>query len=487
VSEPVRILVADDEPNLRRVLGAILAREGYDVVQAVDGEEALAAADDGIDVVITDLRMPRVDGMEVLRRMVDQHPDVPVIMITAHGSVDSAVEAVKLGAFDYVEKPFEQEHIRQIVSKAVRQSEAQRRAPRTLGTADVALHGRFGIVGESPSMRQIFAVIEKVADTPSTVLITGESGTGKELVAKALHEHSSRASSPFIKINCAAIPKTLMESELFGYEKGAFTGAVGSKPGRFELADKGTLFLDEIGEIPVEMQVKLLRALQESEFERVGGLKTIKVDVRLITATNRDLEKEIRAGNFREDLYYRLNVVPLHIPPLRERREDIPLLAEHIVKKFNERLKKHVAGIEPDALERLVAYGWPGNIRELENVLERTLLFSDSTRIRLRDLPPLSSTPPSEAGSPAGASSPPVSMTASLSSAPVSSLPASIPGSPQSLKDIVRAETDRVERELIVRALDETGGNVTQAAKLLRISRKSLQMKMKDFGLRERE
>src|SRR5215468_304429 len=384
----VRVLVADDEPNLRRVLGAILVREGFEVLQAQDGEEAMAVVDDGVDVVITDLRMPRIDGMQVLRRMVAEHPDVPVIMITAHGSVDSAVEAVKLGAFDYVEKPFEQEHIRQIVSKAVRQSEAQRRAPRTLGTSDVALHGRFGIVGESPSMRQIFAVIEKVADTPSTVLITGESGTGKELVAKALHEHSSRASSPFIKINCAAIPKTLMESELFGYEKGAFTGAVGSKPGRFELADKGTLFLDEIGEIPVEMQVKLLRALQESEFERVGGLKTIKVDVRLITATNRDLEKEIRAGNFREDLDYRLNVVPLHIPPLRERREDIPLLTEHIVRKFNERLKKHVGGLEPEALERLVAYGWPGNIRELENVLERTLLFCDSPRIRVRDLPP---------------------------------------------------------------------------------------------------
>src|SRR5215470_1054343 len=302
MAEPVRILVADDEPNLRRVLGAILARDGYEVVQAGDGEEALAAAEDGVDVVIADLRMPRVDGMEVLRRVVEEHPDVPVIMITAHGSVDSAVEAVKLGAFDYVEKPFEQEHIRQIVSKAVRQSEAQRRAPRTLGAGDVSQHGRFGIVGESPSMRQIFQVIEKVADTPSTVLITGESGTGKELVAKALHEQSSRRAGPFIKINCAAIPKTLMESELFGYEKGAFTGAVGSKPGRFELADKGTLFLDEIGEIPVEMQVKLLRALQESEFERVGGIKTIKVDVRLVAATNRDLAAEVSRQHFREDL-----------------------------------------------------------------------------------------------------------------------------------------------------------------------------------------
>src|SRR5262249_46374204 len=263
---------------------------------------------------------------------------------------------------------------------------------------------------------------------------------------------------------------------LFGYEKGAFTGAVGSKPGRFELADKGTLFLDEIGEIPVEMQVKLLRALQESEFERVGGIKTIKVDVRLITATNRDLEKATKDGVFREDLYYRLNVVPLHIPPLRERREDIPLLVEHIVRKFNERLKKQVVGVEPDALDRLVAYAWPGNIRELENVLERTLLFCDGPRIRVRDLPPEIGLGP--ASSLSATPIPPNSALASQSVPPVG---------PASLKDIVRAETERVERELIVRALDETGGNVTQAAKLLKISRKSLQMKMKEFGLRERE
>ncbi len=480
MTEPVRILVADDEPNLRRVLGAILVRDGYEVVQAENGEEALALVDDGVDVVISDLRMPRLDGMEVLRRIVAEHPDVPVIMITAHGSVDSAVEAVKLGAFDYVEKPFEQEHIRQIVGKAVRQSEAQRRAPRTFGQDDVSRHGKFGIVGESASMRQIFQVIEKVADTPSTVLITGESGTGKELVAKALHEHSSRKGNPFIKINCAAIPKTLMESELFGYEKGAFTGAVGSKPGRFELADQGTLFLDEIGEIPVEMQVKLLRALQESEFERVGGIKTLKVNVRLITATNRDLEREIRSGNFREDLFYRLNVVPLHIPPLRERREDIPLLAEHIIRKFNERLKKNVSGLSPDALERLAGYAWPGNIRELENVLERTLLFCDSPQILVADLPPeiVAQSAPSGGVTSASVSSSPVGERTG-ERAPT--------GPPQSLKEIVRAETERVERELIVRALDETGGNVTQAAKLLKISRKSLQMKMKEFGLRERE
>src|SRR6478672_11946097 len=321
---PAKILVADDEQNLRRVLVALLRREGHEVVQAASGLEAIDRLAD-VDVVITDLRMPGADGMEVLRAAAKTHPHVPVIMITAYGSVGQAVEAIKAGAFDYIEKPFEQDQIHLIVEKAIGQAAANRMAPRpTLDPAsDPEASGRFGLVGQSPEIQNIFAVIEKVADTPSTVLITGESGTGKELVAKALHENSRRRTGPFIKINCAAIPKTLMESELFGYEKGAFTGAVGAKPGRFELAHGGTLFLDEIGEIPVEMQVKLLRVLQESECERVGGIRTIKIDVRLVTATNRDLLQDISAGSFREDLYYRLNVVPIHIPPLRERREDI--------------------------------------------------------------------------------------------------------------------------------------------------------------------
>jgi transcriptional regulator with GAF, ATPase, and Fis domain len=368
----------------------------------------------------------------------------------------------------------------------------------------------------------VFDVIGKVADSPSTVLITGESGTGKELVAKALHENSSRKGGPFIKINCAAIPKTLMESELFGYDKGAFTGAVSSKPGRFELADGGTLFLDEIGEIPVEMQVKLLRAIQESEFERVGGIKTIKVDVRLITATNRDLEQEIARGNFREDLYYRLNVVPLQVPPLRKRPGDVPLLVRHIIRRFNERLKKNVSGIDDEALIALEAHGWPGNIRELENVLERTILFGAGPIINRADLPeeltaaataaasaaaaaatvaspsmtppgglPVMGPPPSSPAMPAVASG------AGAGLAGLGGLDDDDDATPQetagersgpgdtSLKDIVRAETSRVEREVITRALGETGGNVTQAAKLLKISRKSLQMKMKELGLRD--
>src|SRR5438270_4394757 len=337
---------------MRRVLEAILRREGYDVITAANGVEALSGMSANVHTVITDLKMPGLDGMGLLKKLSADYPDVPVVMITAHGSVENAVEAVKLGAFDYLEKPFEQEQIRQIVSKAMNTYALARRD----ATLDIpAGRGRFKLIGQSGAIRQIFVAVETVADTPSTLLISGESGTGKELIARALHENSSRRGQPFIKINCAAIPKTLMESELFGYEKGAFTGAVGSKPGRFELAHGGTLFLDEIGEIPVEMQVKLLRVLQESEFERVGGIKTIKVDVRLVTATNRNLAAEVLDKQFRDDLFYRLNVVPVHLPPLRERRGDIPLLVEHFIARFNERLKKNIAGVDEEALARLMA------------------------------------------------------------------------------------------------------------------------------------
>jgi DNA-binding NtrC family response regulator len=481
--QPAKILVADDEQNLRRVLAAMLRRDGHEVVLAASGLEAIDHLAE-VDIVITDLRMPGADGMEVLRTATRNHPHVPVIMITAYGSVGQAVEAIKAGAFDYIEKPFEQDSIRVIVDKAIGQASANKLAPRSLlYQVEGDSRGKYGLVGQSSEMQGIFAVIEKVADTPSTVLITGESGTGKELVAKALHEQSSRKHQPFIKINCAAIPKTLMESELFGYEKGAFTGATSSKPGRFELADGGTLFLDEIGEIPVEMQVKLLRAIQESEFERVGGLKTIKVDVRLITATNRDLEQEIARGNFREDLFYRLNVVPLQIPPLRQRKGDIPLLVAHVIKKFNERLKKSITGIADDALAALEAHTWPGNIRELENVLERTILFCKGDRIERQDLQ-LAAAP----GAPAVEPAVPRTITGDSQQLPVIEEDVEEAGEISgSLKDVVRVEVARVERELIVKALDETGGNVTQAARLLKISRKSLQMKMKEFGLRDRE
>ncbi|HEY4156637.1 MAG TPA: sigma-54 dependent transcriptional regulator [Polyangiaceae bacterium] len=466
--ERKQILVVDDEPNLRRVLSAQLERDGYDVHTAEDGEQALQILrDNHLDLVITDLRMPKIDGMELLRQAVAMDEDLPVVMITAHGTVDNAVEALKTGAFDYLTKPFDQAEVRAIVRKALRTrdlsaTEASRQQP------DATFAARYGIIGQSPSIIELYAVLDRVADTPTTVLITGESGTGKELVARALHENSSRRDKPFIKVNCAAIPKDLMESELFGHERGAFTGAVGSKPGRFELASGGTLFLDEIGSIPVEMQVKLLRALQESEFERVGGVKTIHVDVRLIAATNSDLKKEITQGTFREDLYYRLNVVPIRLPSLRERGSDIPLLAQHFIDKFNTRLKKSVLGLEEDCEARLVAYPWPGNIRELENVIERAVLFSDGANLKSSDLP-------SEMQ---GASTP----------EPPSTTPtADVATRSDGLKEQVKAAMSRLERELIIKALAQTTGNVTHAARLLKISRKGLQLKMKELGLRERD
>jgi DNA-binding NtrC family response regulator len=312
----------------------------------------------------------------------------------------------------------------------------------------------------------VYAVIDRVADTPTTVLVTGESGTGKELVARALHENSARRERPFIKVNCAAIPRDLMESELFGYEKDAFTGAVAAKPGRFELANGGTLFLDEIGSIPLETQVKLLRALQEGELERVGGIGTIRVDVRLVAASNSDLKKEIASGTFREDLFYRLNVVPIHLPPLRDREGDTLLLARHFIEKFDARLGKTVEGFEPDVERVLVTYPWPGNIRELENVIERAVLFCDAPKLRLDDLP---------------------AEIRGDRPAPPSVSPAQTTTPADGLKEQVKAAMSRLERELIVRALEQTRGNVTHAARLLKISRKGLQLKMKELGLRERD
>jgi two-component system, NtrC family, response regulator len=455
------VLIVDDELNIRRVLAAMLKREGYEVTTAADGEQALAVLQKTpVHVVVTDLVMPRMSGLALLERAQAEFPDVPVIMITAHGTVDSAVQALKAGAFDYITKPFEQEELKKVIAKATRAHELERQNVHAAAAP---------LVGASQSMRHVYEIVSKVADSPSTVLITGESGTGKELVARELHRRSSRRDKPLIKVNCAAIPKDLVESELFGYEKGAFTGAVGSKPGRFELADGGTLFLDEIGEIPVEMQVKLLRALQESEFERVGGIKTLRVDVRLIAATNRDLKALIADGRFREDLYYRLAVVPIALPPLRDRKDDIPLLVQHFIAKYDQRLGKKVERVDEEAMQTLLAYGWPGNIRELENLMERSVLFADGPVIQGASLPdaireraPGPATPIAAVG-PLGAIAAP---------------------SGASMKEIVRQAQAELEKELIGRALEETGGNVTRAAKRLQISRKSLQVKMKELGLR---
>jgi len=450
-----RILIVDDEPSIRKVLSAQLRRAGHDVATASDGSEAIVALqDDVFHLVISDLKMPQVDGLELLGWCTEHQPGLPVILITAHGTVDTAVEAIKKGAFDYISKPFDQDEIAGVVTKALatEASNAHRQIQRDP-------LGRFGLVGQNPVMSELFALIEKVAPSPTTVLITGESGTGKELVARALHDESPRRDGPFIQINCGAIPESLFEAELFGYEKGSFTGAATSKPGRFEIADGGTLFLDEVGELPKDMQVKILRALQERTIDRVGGLRTIDIDVRVIAATNRDLGAAVRDGLFREDLYYRLNVVPLHLPPLRERADDIPLLVEHFLARFNERLGKSVQRVGPDALAALLEHPWPGNIRELENLMERSVLLADSEEIQLSDLPGL------RRGDSAG-----------FTGGDLDEM---------GLKEFVRVHTAKLERTRIQRVLEAEDGNVTRAARRLGISRKSLQTKMKDYGLRD--
>ncbi len=474
-----RILLVDDEPNLRRVLGALLEQDGFEVHAEAAAEPALArvraSPSDTFDAVITDLRMPGMDGIALLRELAAVDPHLPVIVLTAHGTVDSAVQAVKLGAFDYLEKPFDRAHIRAVLERAV--ETRARSGPSVGGGAAVGddPSAAVGMVGSSPAMHRIREIIRTAARSPSTVLITGESGTGKELVARALHLGSDRAEGPFIRLNCAAIPAGLVESELFGHEKGAFTGAVSSRPGRFELADGGTLFLDEISEVPLEIQVKLLRAIQESEFERVGGVKTIRTDIRIIAATNRDLVEVIAEKRFREDLYYRLNVVPIRLPPLRERLEDLPALLDHFVRRCNERLGKSVRGFDDEALAKLRAYHWPGNIRELENLVERMVLFASSDTITAPELPEVFQDAPEPAAGTAAAPG-------EAGGLPQVRVPLSSLG--MDLKEAVRLGSRMVEEVLIREALRKTDGNVTRSARLLGISRRSLQSKMKELGLR---
>ncbi len=452
-----RILIVDDEPSIRRVLTAHLRRDGHRVDAAQHGGEAISLLEaQPYHLVVTDLKMPKIGGLELLAWCRSELPELPVIIITAHGTVHSAVEALKLGAHDYITKPFDLAELRHVVDKAI----AHRAKARTELHADA--QGRFALIGRTRGMQQVYRLIEKVAASPSTVLVQGESGTGKELVARALHDQSARSSGPFIQVNCGAIPGNLFESELFGHEKGAFTGAVGSKPGRFELADGGTLFLDEISELPKEMQVKLLRALQERRFERVGGLRTLEVDVRVVTATNVQLNAEVTAGRFREDLFYRLNVVPITIPPLRERLDDIPLLVEHFLTKYNLRLGRSIREVSSQAVELLTSWHWPGNVRELENVMERAVLLGDGDILGPEDLHGV--------GTPS----------------PMATTSASGDGPDElDLKEYVRVHTARLERGRIQRALEGAEGNVTHAARRLGISRKSLQTKMKAYGLRD--
>jgi two-component system, NtrC family, response regulator AtoC len=451
-----RILIVDDEPSIRRVLAAHLRRDGLQVDAAEHGGQAIELLEaQPYHLLVTDLQMPEIGGLELLAWCRAELPELPVIIITAFGTVHSAVEALKLGAHDYITKPFDLTELRNVIGKAL----AHRARSKGEPTPDA--EGRFAIIGRTHGMVEVYTLIDKVAASPSTVLVQGESGTGKELVARALHVQSPRKAAPFIQVNCGAIPANLFESELFGHEKGSFTGAVSSKPGKLELAHGGTLFLDEISELPKEMQVKLLRALQERRFERVGGVRTISVDVRVVAATNVDLAAEVAASRFREDLFYRLNVVPITIPPLRDRLPDIPLLVQHFLAKYNRRLGRSVASISPAAMEQLASWHWPGNVRELENVMERAVLLADSDTLEPRDLH-------------------------GVGAGTASSQPACEPED-LDLKEYVRIHTARLERSRIQRALGHAGGNVTRAARALGISRKSLQTKMKAYGLRDPE
>lgn len=452
------ILVVDDEKNMRVVLAAMLKKEGYRILAASDGLEACEIVDrDCVDVVVTDLKMPRLDGLGLLARIEKEYPSIPVIIITAHGTIANAVEAVKQGAFDYITKPFEQEELKHIVGKAVT-TKCLSEGELVPGSTD----GEFrDIIGSGPSMAEIYEIIGTVAPTTTTVLVRGETGTGKELIARAIHRQSPRKDAPFIKINCAAIPENLMESELFGYEKGAFTGAAGRKFGRFEQAHRGSLFLDEVGELPRDMQAKLLRVLQDQEFERVGGLETIKVDVRLIAATNRDLRKDVEEGRFREDLFYRLNVLPVTLPPLREREEDIELLFQYFLDKFNRKLNRRVETVEPQVREHFRKYAWPGNIREMENLMERLVLLAKERTLRVSDLPE-----EMRYAAPAGNGAVKVNDAGSF-------------------KNILRERTESIERGMIADVLEACEGNVSQAARKLGLSRKGLQLKMIRYGLRK--
>ncbi|MFH0822934.1 MAG: sigma-54 dependent transcriptional regulator [Pseudomonadota bacterium] len=447
------VLVVDDERNYLVVLEDMLSEEGYDVLTASSGTEAVRIIESTpVDAVLTDIKMPGMSGMELLDRIAAHDPDLPVILMTAYAEVDQAVAAMKKGALDHIQKPFDNKDVKRAVARGVEKRSLIKNI-RYLQTELGTMSG--DIVGRSPALQKVLSVIKRVADTPTTVLISGESGTGKELVARALHKDSSRVNNPFVSINCAALPETLLESELFGYERGAFTGAHKTKQGKFELADGGSLFLDEVGDMPLSLQVKLLRVLQEHEFQRVGGNKDIRVDVRIITATNRTLKHEVEAGRFREDLFFRLNVVHVQTPPLRERVEDIPLLTAHFVNKVAERLNRPPVSVGPDVLSRFARYAWPGNIRELENVIERAVVLGRGTEITMDDIP----------GEIVGNNPGPERKAAELS-----------------LDRGLTETLDAMEEQMIGMALEKAGHVQAQAAKILGISRSNLQYKMKKYG-----
>jgi two-component system response regulator PilR (NtrC family) len=452
------ILIVDDERSMREFLGIYLKRSGHRVDAAANADaarKAMAARE--FDVVITDLKMPDGSGLEVLSESKHLHPDTQVIVVTAYATAETAIAAMKAGAYDYLTKPFKVDEVGLVVERALER--------RVLQSQNVVLRdeikGRYKLerlIGKSPPMQRVFEVIRKIAPARTSVLLIGESGTGKELAARAVHELSGRDADAFIAVNCGAIPETLIESEFFGHVKGAFTGANSERPGLFEAAHGGTIFLDEIGELPVPMQVKLLRVLQERKVKKVGGTQEKEVDVRVVAATNRDLEAEVEKGTFRQDLFYRLNVIQLRLPPLRERREDVPILVDHFVRKFAAEHGRKISGVDPDAMSALVNHSFPGNVRELENLIERAVTLAPADRIPLDTLPPLNS----------------------LSTAQPHLGPE--PALPEAGMDLEKAVED-FERGIIIKALERTGGNRTEAARLLGVTFRSLRYRLSKLGI----
>ncbi|GAB4413167.1 MAG: sigma-54 dependent transcriptional regulator [Thermodesulfovibrionales bacterium] len=442
-----KILVVDDERNILLVLNKFLRQEGFQVETARSFEEAVSRlAGSGLDLIITDMRLPGKSGLELLKWVKEKTPELPVIVITAYGSIENAVEAMKIGAANYLTKPIEHDEMLAIIKHALIHSHVT-------GKSQTGYQKElYGIIGNSRAIRDVLSTIDVVSRSRANILITGESGTGKELVAKAIHRVSQRREFPFVAINCAAIPKELIENELFGHEAGAYTGAISKEAGKIEMADRGTLFLDEIGDMPLTMQIKLLRFIQEKEFYRIGGTKPIKADCRIIAATNRNLEKEIETGGFREDIYYRLNVISIHMPPLRERKEDIPLLVDHFIKKYALENQKLIKGIDGMAMDALLNYGWPGNIRELENIIERAIVLTKQEVIALNDLP-------------------------------AKIINKGAGDATKGITDLSGLKLDELERAALLKALEEENWNQTRAAARLGITRRQLRLRMVKYRL----
>lgn len=454
-----RILVVDDEESIREFLEIMLKKEGYEVTLAEDGQKAKdLLTKKTFDMIISDLQMPHVTGIELLKHVKESYPDTVFMLITAFGTTETAVEAMKMGAYDYLTKPFKIDEVRLNIQNALRSRNLEVEN-RSLKKELVKEYSFQNMVGNSPAMHSIYDMVKRVSQTPTNVLITGESGTGKEVVAKAIHYNGPLKDRPFVTVNCGAIPENLMESEMFGHKKGSFTGAVADKAGLFEVADGGTLFLDEVGELPLTIQVKLLRAIQERVIRRVGATDDMKVDVRIIAATNRNLEEMVQKGGFRQDLFYRLNVINIKTPSLRERRDDVPLLANHFLKKYNERLNKNISGISTEAMEILKKYDYPGNVRELENLIERTVALEGGATILPESLPPMVNT--------------------SSGRKMASSNEIEIGDDGVDLDKVM----GQIEKELLVKAIHAAGGVKKRAAKLLHISFRSMRYRIEKYNL----